>query len=159
MKPSIIEIEEKRLIGISMEMSFENYCVVELWKQFMPRKNEIANRVSNDLISATYYKEHHFKDFNIQNIFEKCAAVEVSDLEQIPAGMESFILNGGLYAVFHYKGLNTNDSIYRYIYFDWIPKSGYELDHRPHFEILGSKYKNNDTDSEEEIWIPVKPKL
>jgi len=28
----------------------------------------------------------------------------------------------------------------------------------PRIEILGEKYRNNDPDSEEEIWIPVKAK-
>jgi AraC family transcriptional regulator len=32
------------------------------------------------------------------------------------------------------------------------------LDNRPHFEILGEKYKQGSPDSEEEIWIPVKEK-
>jgi AraC family transcriptional regulator len=31
------------------------------------------------------------------------------------------------------------------------------LDQRPHVEVMGEKYKNNDPDSEEEIWIPIKP--
>ncbi|MFM9945765.1 MAG: GyrI-like domain-containing protein, partial [Bacteroidia bacterium] len=44
------------------------------------------------------------------------------------------------------------------IYGTWIPNSEYNLDNRPHFEILGEKYKNNHPDSEEEIWIPIKPK-
>ena len=35
----------------------------------------------------------------------------------------------------------------------------YTLDDRPHFEILGEKYKNQDPDSEEELWIPIKPKV
>lgn len=158
MEPNIIEIAEKRLIGMSMEMSFENYRLTELWKQFMPRKNEIYGSLSTDLLSLTCYSENHFRNFSTSNLFEKWAAIEVGNLEQIPAGMEAFVLEGGLYAVFHYRGLNTDDNIYRFIYFDWIPKSGYELDHRPHFEILGSKYKNNDPESEEEIWIPIKPK-
>lgn len=34
----------------------------------------------------------------------------------------------------------------------------YEIDFRPHFEILGEKYKNNDPGSEEEVWIPVRPR-
>jgi AraC family transcriptional regulator len=42
-----------------------------------------------------------------------------------------------------------------YIFNTWLPKSGYQLDRRPHFEILGEKYKNNNPDSEEEIWIPI----
>jgi AraC family transcriptional regulator len=32
------------------------------------------------------------------------------------------------------------------------------LDDRPHFEVLGEKYKNNDPTSEKEIWIPILPK-
>ncbi len=39
-----------------------------------------------------------------------------------------------------------------------LPNSEYELENRPHFEVLGEKYKNNDPNSEEEIWIPIKKK-
>jgi AraC family transcriptional regulator len=45
---------------------------------------------------------------------------------------------------------------FTYIFTRWLPASGYQLDNRPHFEILGDKYKNNDPESEEEIWIPVR---
>ena len=72
--------------------------------------------------------------------------------------MESFVLEGGLYAVFDYKGLNTDNKIFLYIFRDWLPASEYELDDRPQFEVLGENYKNNDPDSQEEIWIPVKLK-
>ncbi|MEP1984886.1 MAG: GyrI-like domain-containing protein, partial [Maribacter dokdonensis] len=41
---------------------------------------------------------------------------------------------------------------------EWIPNSEYQLDGRPHFEVLGAKYKNNDPNSEEEVWIPIKAK-
>jgi AraC family transcriptional regulator len=40
----------------------------------------------------------------------------------------------------------------------WLPSSDYVLDNRPHFEILGEKYKINDPESEEKIWIPVRKK-
>ncbi len=60
-----------------------------------------------------------------------------------------------LYAVFQYKGSNTTNKIFEYIYGTWIPSSGYLLDDRPHFEVLGEKYKNGSMYSEEEIWIPV----
>jgi AraC family transcriptional regulator len=72
--------------------------------------------------------------------------------------METFTLESGLYAVFHYQGLSTDSSIFIYIFGTWLPNSEYELDARPHFEILGDKYKNGDPTSEEDIWIPIKPK-
>ena len=36
------------------------------------------------------------------------------------------------------------------------PKSKYELDKRPHFALMGEEYKNEDPDSEEELWFPIK---
>ena len=78
--------------------------------------------------------------------------------DNVPSEMETFVLPAGLYAVFHYKGLSTDNSIFQYIFGTWLPGSDYVLDDRPHFEILGDKYKNNDPASEEDIWIPIKPK-
>jgi len=39
---------------------------------------------------------------------------------------------------------------------EWLPNSGYELDNRPDFEILGAKYINCNTVSEEDICTPIK---
>ncbi|HEY3403108.1 MAG TPA: GyrI-like domain-containing protein [Ohtaekwangia sp.] len=158
MEPRIETLREKKLAGKRLTMSFKNYTVAELWKSFLPRRKEIANNVTNELISLAIYQASHFADFKPTNEFEKWAAVEVEDFENVPAGMETLILPAGLYAVFDYKGLNTDNSIYQYIYGAWIPRSEYLLDNRPHFEILGDRYKNNDPDSEEEIWIPVRKK-
>lgn len=158
MNPRIITLSEKKLIGKRLVMSFADYKVSELWKGFMPRRKEITSNLSTDLFSLTVYKPTHFLNFSPSNEFEKWATVEVSNFDYVPSEMETFTLNGGLYAVFDYKGLNTDDSIYRYIYLEWIPSSDYDLDNRPHFEILGKKYKNNDPESEEEIWIPIKSK-
>jgi len=158
MTPKIVTATEKKLIGKRLIMSFSDYKVGELWRNFMPRRKEINNNLSNDLISMTVYKPTHFTNFSPSNEFEKWSAAEVSNFDNVPSEMETFILSGGLYAVFDYKGLNTDDSIYRYIYGEWIPNSEYDLDDRPHFEILGEKYKNGDPTSEEEIWIPIKGK-
>lgn len=50
----------------------------------------------------------------------------------------------------------TDTAVFRNIFGVWLPASGYTLDRRPHFEVLGEKYKNADPNSEEEIWIPIK---
>ena len=72
--------------------------------------------------------------------------------------MKSVILKCGLYAVFDYKGLSSDNSVFEYIFLEWLPKSAFEIADRPHFEVLGKKYRNNDQESEEEIWIPIIPK-
>ena len=58
--------------------------------------------------------------------------------------------------IFDHKGSSSDHSIFEYIFSKWLPASKYEVDDRPHFEVLGLNYKNNDPESEEEIWIPIK---
>lgn len=159
MTPRIEQTSERKLIGNKVDMTYANNQTMALWKSFMPRRNEIKNRINEDLISMQVYPEaFSFSNFDINAAFEKWAAAEVSSFDNIPNEMESFTLAAGLYAVFEYKGLNTDSSIFQYIFSKWLPNSDYVLDNRPHFEILGSKYKNNDPESEEEIWIPIKLK-
>ncbi len=158
MIPRIENVNNKKLIGIRLTMSLANNMTGELWRSFMPRRKDILNKLSNDMISMQVYQPNYFADFNPTNAFEKWASVEVSNFDSVPVDMETFTLNGGLYAVFDYKGLSTDNSIFQYIFGTWLPGSGYDLDERPHFEVIGDKYKNNDPTSEEEIWIPVKLK-
>ena len=72
--------------------------------------------------------------------------------------MEELTIVSGLYAVFDYKGSPSDHRIFQFIFQTWLPKSKYDLDERPHFEILGETFKPNDIDSEEDIWIPIKAK-
>jgi AraC family transcriptional regulator len=158
MTPKIETINEKKLVGIRLTMSFTNYKMGTLWKSFMPRRKEINHNLTNEFISLAVYKPTHFADFKPTNEFERWATVEVNDFDNVPNEMETLVLSSGLYAVFNYKGLNTDNSIFQYILGTWLPSSDYVLDDRPHFEILGDQYKNNDPNSEEEIWIPIKPR-
>jgi AraC family transcriptional regulator len=156
MVPRIEVLKEKKLVGKKLKMSLANNKTFDLWRSFMPERMKIQKKLSNDLISMRVYNGSMELE-NINQQFEKWAAVEVPDFDNMPDGMEGFVLPGGVYAVFDYKGLNTDNSIFIYIFTKWLPDSDYVLDERPHFEILGDKYKNNDPSSEEEIWIPVKP--
>ncbi len=157
-QPRIEVLKEKKLIGQKLKMSLVNNLTGQLWGRFMPRRKEIANKLTDEFISMQVYDPSHFKTFDPTKEFEKWAVVEVANFDTIPEGMETFILEGGLCAVFDYKGSSADKSIFQYIYSEWLPNSEYILDERPHFEVLGEKYKNNDPDSEEEIWIPIKSK-
>jgi AraC family transcriptional regulator len=152
-------LERKQLVGQKMIMSYSNNKTGELWKSFMCRRGEISNKIGTVLYSLQAYPLNFFENFDPAKEFEKWAAVEVSDAEQAPELMEILTLNGGLYAVFHYRGSSANGrEVFQYIMENWLPDSQYLLDQRPHFEKLGDKYKNESSDSEEEIWIPVKAK-
>ncbi|NKI32954.1 GyrI-like domain-containing protein [Croceivirga thetidis] len=158
MQPTIKILQPKKLVGLSLKMSLVKNLTGRLWGQFGPRIREIQNRVSEDKISMQVCPPDYYAKFSPTTEFTKWAAVEVSSYDILPEGLQTFDLHGGLYAVFDYKGSSADTSIFQYIFTDWLPKSGYVVDDRPHFEILGPKYKNNDPNSEEEIWIPVREK-
>lgn len=155
-QPEFRTLAKKKFIGVCLEMSLAENRTGELWRSFMPRLSEIETRVGNELYSLQVYDEDYFKKFSPMNEFEKWALAEVKNFSVIPDEMEPFELPGGLYAVFQHKGMGTE--IFQYIFTEWLPKSEFQLDHRPHFEILGEKYKQGSPDSEEEIWIPVNKK-
>ncbi len=156
MSPRIEHLTEKKLVGQYLSMSLSQNKTGQLWGQFAPRIREIENRVSADKISLQVYPPSYFRNFKPGNEFVRWAAIEVKTLDKIPDGMCPLVLSAGLYAVFDYKGSSTDNSIFQYIFSTWIPQSEYQLDDRPHFEVLGPNYRNNDPESEEEIWIPIR---
>ena len=149
--------EGKILAGIRRRMSLTDDRTYELWRSFMPLRNQLS-RVSPDLYSVKVYEpEYNFTDFNPRAEFDKWAAAEVTGNSEIPEGMERLSIFPGAYAIFSYRGSSEKArELFSYIFFEWLPSSGHLLENRPHFEILGEKFRLNDPSSEEEIWIPVR---
>lgn len=158
MKPEIVHLSLKNLIGKSVKMSVSNNKTAELWKSVMPLIHQIEGRITIDKISLQNYSPGYFIRFDPGKEFEKWAAVEVAPNCTVPKGFKSMQIPAGKYAVFHYKGLSNDPKIFQSIFTQWLPQSPYDIADRPHFEILGSNYRNNDVNSEETIWIPIKKK-
>ena len=157
MQPEIKTITEKKLAGRWLRMSLAGNRTAELWQQFMQRRKEITNTAGPDLYSVEVYDPTYFEHFDLKNEFEKWAAVEVMDFSAVPAGWETIVIPGGVYAVFLHKGTaHQAAATYQYIFSTWLPNAGYLLDNRPHLAVMGAKYKNDDPDSEETLWIPIR---
>lgn len=158
MQSRIAKLTEKKLVGKRLTMCFADNKTKALWQSFMPVRKTIENSIGSSLYSVEVYPGPGFFDhFNPNADFVKWAAIEVSDFNNIPDQMETIILPTGWYAVFMHKGLaSEGPKTYRYIFETWMPNSAYMLDDRPHFALMGDRYKNDDPESEEEIWIPVK---
>jgi AraC family transcriptional regulator len=159
MLPRIATFSEKRLAGKRIRMSLAENRTRELWQSFMPKRREISNKTGPELFSVEVYDDNYFEDFNPEKEFEKWAALEVIDFTNLPPDMELLLIPGGLYAVFIHKGpASGGEKTFRYIFETWLPGSPFLIDNRPHFAVMGEKYKKDDPDSEEEIWIPVRKK-
>src|SRR6185503_13738852 len=94
-EPRVVTIAAKKLIGKRVIMTWQNNRIAELWGSFMPRRKEITNNLSTELISMQVYTQPGDMG-NPDRPFEKWAAVEVNDLNSVPYGMEAFELPGGL---------------------------------------------------------------
>ncbi len=159
MLSKITTLHEKKFVGKKIKMSFSQNKTFELWQSFMPLRKEIQNVIGSELYSIEIYDKFFFNNFDANNEFEKWAAVEVKDFDKNTPNFETLILPTGLYAVFIHKGAASEaEKTYEYIFRTWLPTSNYLLDARPHFAVMGEKYKIDDRNSEEEIWIPIKRK-
>lgn len=155
MNPTIKTFPTTKFIGKNLSFTYADYRAFELWSSFMPKRQEIQNVIGSELYNIQINPEDF--DFQPNTPFVKWAAVAVTSFDFIPDDMETLEIEEGLYAVFTYKGDQSNvAAFFNSIYTEWLPSSGYQLDSRPQFEILGEKYKNNSPESEEEIWIPIK---
>ena len=126
----------------------------------MPRRSEILNPLNSDLFSLEVYPDGFFEPYEATREFTKWAAVPVPNFNEIPQGMHSLLVPAGQYAVFTHKGLQTEaERTYTYIFLEWLPNSGFALQNRPHFAIMGQAYNRFSAQSEEDIFIPIGPKL
>ena len=160
--PQLLRLEilaPKRLVGQRRVMSLAANTTAELWRGFM--QHRAALPAAEVRCSLQHYPPGYFADFSPETLFEKWAAQEVVAPDfAAPAGFEVLDLAGGLYAVFLHQGpASRGAATFRYILTSWLPASGYMLDDRPHFELLGEKYHRDGLDSEEEIWLPIMPIL
>jgi AraC family transcriptional regulator len=149
MKPRFETIPEMKFAGERLTISFAENRTRELWQTFMPRRREIAKAVGTELYSMEVYPPGFFEAFDPNAQFEKWAAVEVSSFDDLPKGLETLTAPACLYAVFLHRGPASEAIItYTCIFQTWLPASEYRLDDRPHFAVMGEKYKNEDPDSE-----------
>ncbi|RMG31350.1 MAG: GyrI-like domain-containing protein [Bacteroidetes bacterium] len=153
MNPRIEHIDGKKFIGMQLQISLMNNRTRELFSRFMPRRKEILHPLRPEVYDLKIYPEDYFLNFDPQRSFTKWAAMEVGDFAQLPAGMQSFELVGGKYAVFTPQG--NGDRIFEYIFTQWLPASSYRLDNRPHFDVLQVGSRPGEVGGEE-IWVPVK---
>lgn len=157
-EPRIVTISEIKLVGKRIRTSLAQDQTRELWKSFHPHVHQIKNTTGSGLYSVQVFDDDLSSDnFTPETTFEKWAAVEVNDFGTLNNGMENYTLAGGKYAVFVHKGLPSDfPKTSQYIHTEWLPGTFYQLDNRPHFEVMKDDYDPTDPEAEEEVWIPIK---
>ncbi|SFU32248.1 AraC family transcriptional regulator [Pustulibacterium marinum] len=158
MEVKIVYVKERVLIGKCMSMSFANNKSRELWQSFRSDLAKKSISVETPFVNLhNYPADFSFSAFNPNKEFDKWALVEVPESTEVPDCFEKFVLEAGYYATFEYQGLAQDCQVeVQKLFTEWLPKSGYQLDTRPHFEELGEGYHPLDPNSKEQIFVPVK---
>lgn len=148
-----------KLMGKCAEMTMMKNSTELLWTEFMTYKISNEIKIDGPLYSLQIYSANYFDSFDVNQKFTKWAGFKVDNDSEHYSELKTLDVVGGLYAVFLHKGQASDfPKTFQYIMDDWFPKSIYDIDDRPHFEVLGEKYIHKSTLSEEEIWIPIKSK-
>lgn len=153
--PEFEQIHQITLVGVHRIMSLAQDETFDMWRGFMPRLNEISNRVGKDLFSVQVFRSG-IQSLGKTDPFEKWAAVKVSTKDDVPNGMSTLELSG-MYARFIHHGTPSSFHLtLQGIFGNWLPSSGYQLDDRPHFEIMPEGYDRNDPNAIEFVFIPIR---
>ncbi|MCK5241140.1 GyrI-like domain-containing protein [bacterium] len=160
----IIFQPEMRLIGKTIEVQGEPKVRVQtvraLWESF----NVSVHTVTNHIRKAAWQK--YGVSFNPQpgNHFSYMAAVEVSEVDDVPEDMTGKMLPALTYARFCHHGdfCNLPTTIYE-IYNKWLPDSEYHLVPGwqcgiSHFERYDQRFQWSSAESEIDIFLPIRTK-
>jgi len=155
MEPQIITRPAMKLIGIANKYNETDLSLPRLWSAFRPFKDSIKNRTSDE--SFGIYESYEEDGDNVNFTYICCAVVKNFDF--IPQGMSTRELPEQLYAKFIHKGsINNLDKTLKYIWGSWLPKSKFEYEEKPDFELYPPNYNVMDAQCEMALHIPIRKK-
>lgn len=151
----LVLVESFQLQGNSAAMSFTEDGTADLWRSFIPKLETLGYRSDEYLYVAQQFPVNYFQQFSPDQLYLKWACVRLDEPDN---ELETLEVPAGDYAIFTYKGKPSEAGpFFQDIFTTILPKAGLTVDDRPHLALMGDKYKGENPDSEEEIWIPVRP--
>lgn len=137
------------LVGLQIRTQPMSPEIPALWPKFVARIDEIANAAEPRVSYGAMRYE--------AGILEYAAAISVTRVDRVPAGMSSIALPAGTYAAFSYplSGLGPG---FGEIHNRIIPASNYRQAPGWFFERYDEKFDPSNPQSPVGIYLPVLPK-
>ena len=159
MEPKIVDLGEITVVGMQSLIHSKCNVIAKLWERFVPRDKEITHvaaqpqaafGLSFEMVEIPSEQEKEF-------LFFYLAGLAVSSIEDIPEGMTYKRVPAHKYAKFTHRGLLTKlDETYKYIFYKWLPASGYTYDGAAcDLEWYDGRFKLDNEDSEFDIYVPI----
>ncbi len=162
MDPTLQELPSRLVVGLGAKFisvlspKANNFEVIpKLWNEFVGRLHEISHRVDKNALGCVFCAKEGQESLPGELYYLAC--VEVSEVADIPAGMEWLTIPAGAHAVFVHNGkLDTLCKTMAHIHGVWLPNSGRQWrQEAPEVEIYDDKFDPGSDDSELRICIPV----
>ena len=155
MEPEIITQPATKLVGIASRYDSADLDLPRLWSAFRPYRNSISNQTGEDAFGI--YESYEEQGDEIS--FSYVCTVPVSNFDQIPDGMTARELPEQMYARFTHTGPVANlDKTLKHIWGSWLPKSNYNFEEKPDFELYQKGFNDADPKNELYLHIPIKAK-
>jgi AraC family transcriptional regulator len=155
-EPQILETQAIELVGIAQDMNLMSMPIAELWKRFRSHEAVRTKSIPNFYSVQHYHAPVDLQNFSPAAIFTKWAAAPKEFFDDLPEECVSLFIPEGLYAQFEVIAPPTAaKEVFGFIYGEWLPKSGYQLDHRHQLEVLPHDYSTKGDQAREVIWIPI----
>lgn len=161
LEPQITKKEAFTVVGMRCTTSIKNNTIPDLWRSFLPRMDEIKNKISPEIALGVCEigQDLKLEDLHEENEFSELVCIEVSSDRDIPRDMVSSQIPAQTYAVFTHKGTTgTLQTTYDYIYGTWLLKSDYELTLNYNFELYDTSrfFGIDNIESEIDIYVPIR---
>ena len=152
MEPEIITRPAVKLVGIANEYDNRDLSLPKLWSGFRPYRDVIKNRTGDE--SFGLYEAYEEDGEDVKFTYVCCAPV--NNWDDVPEGMITRELPEQLYAKFIHKGSIADlDKTLKYIWGSWLPKSNYDYEEKPDFELYPPNYNVMDPNCQMAIHIPI----
>ncbi len=156
MEPKIVKKPMFKAVGMAKEFSQDSSDgIPALWTAFWKRHSEIKNAVEGHCLGLCVGVED-------DDAFTYAAALEVSDIVDVPKDMCAWTIAGQTYAVFSVSLTGTEPigvelrRANRYIWNTWLPKSGYVFAKAADFEYYDERFDPKTLSGEIDLYIPLR---
>ena len=137
------------VVGLPYFGKNENKEIPEVWETLLPRTGEIGHK------SGTAYGL--CTEAQADGRFGYLAGFGVSEVEELPEGMEEWSVPEETYAVFTCE-LSTIGETYKYAFETWLPQSEYRYKKGIDFELYTEEFDPSTGEESMFIYIPIEKK-
>lgn len=153
-----VERNEILLVGYQKNTRFGFWVIGQCFRKLHAKKSMIPHRINTDFLIGLNDYANWDAILDRQPAFDYYAASEVSQIGEIPKGMQSKRLPASKYIVFTFRA-KSEDSLQPvadYIYKEWFPQSTCQLNENAKYDFARyGEETDKDGKSLIEFWVPI----